>query len=51
MPWGEGECCYDVNKKGMLLELKMTHGAYVKREYAVMTRNMYNNGNVYLMTC
>ena len=45
-----GECCYDENKKGRLKELKMTHGAYVKRENAVMTRNVYNNGNVYLMT-
>ena len=42
--------CYDENKKGRLKELKMTHGAYVKRENAVMTRNVYNNGNVYLMT-
>ena len=46
-----GECCYDENKKGRLKELKMTHGAYVKRENAVMIRDVYNNGNVYLMTC
>ena len=46
-----GECCYDENKKGRLKELKMTHGAYVKQENAVMTRNVYNNGNAHLMTC
>ena len=46
-----GECCYDTNKKGRLKELKMTHSGYVKRENVVMTRNVYNNANVYLMTC
>ena len=42
---------YDENTNGRLKELEMTHGAYVKRENAVMTRNVYNSGNVYLMTC
>ena len=45
---GRQECCYDGNKKVRLKELKMTHGAYVKRENAVITRNVFNNGNVYL---
>ena len=48
---GRQECCYDGNKKARLKELEMTRGAYVKRENAVITRNVYNNGNVYLMTC
>ena len=47
-----GDCFYDENNKGRLKELKMTHGAYVKREKAVMTRSVYDNGKyVYLMTC
>ena len=35
-----GDCCYDENKKGRLKELKMTHGAHLKPENTVMTRNV-----------
>ena len=35
-----GDCCYDENKKGRLKELKMTHGAHLKPEITVMTRNV-----------